>query len=42
MREILFDEYIAPDMEVAEVCVEVGFSLSSLEDIYGENEDLDW
>ena len=42
MRTILFDDYLAPDVEVVDVGAEAGFSLSNLESIGGENEEQEW
>lgn len=42
MRKSEFEEYQAPDIEVAVVCVESGFALSNLENIEGENPEQEW
>ena len=42
MRKFLFEDYLAPDLDVAEVSVESGFALSNLENIGGENPEQDW
>ena len=40
MNKILKESYIAPEAEVVDVCVELGFS-NSLEDVI-ENEEMEW
>lgn len=42
MKQIEQIGYLAPEVEVVEIGVEAGFSLSNLENIGGENEELDW
>lgn len=35
-------DYVAPQLQVVFAEVEEGFALSNLENIGGENEDIDW
>ena len=42
MRKSVFEEYQAPDIEVAVVSVESGFAFSNLENIEGENPEQEW
>ena len=42
MKQIQQMDYVIPDMEVVEIGVETGFSLSNLENIGCENEEQDW
>ena len=42
IKNLNIQDYVAPQLQVVFAEVEEGFALSNLENIGGENEDIDW
>ena len=42
LRIVSAEQYEAPKLDVLEIAVEAGFSGSTLENIGGEKEEIDW